>query len=123
MRSMLSSSIENYPFDIQVCNVDLVMDGSTAQFIDLVPGLLVYSGEPDLSQYYVRGFDIFSYDIKDKRGVCVSLTLGRRLLGTILTVYVPTILLNVIGHSTNYFKQFYFEATVSVNLTVNYEQE
>ena len=106
-----------YPFDIQVCTIDLVVDGSTAKFIDLLPGKLVYSGEPDLSQYYVMGFDIFSSKIKDRQGVKVSLTLGRRLLGTILTVYVPTILLNVIGHSTNYFKSFFFEAVVTVNLT------
>ena len=52
-----------------------------------------------------------------KNGVKISLTLGRRLLGTILTVYTPTVLLNVIGHSSNYFKDFFFEAVVTVNLT------
>ena len=44
--------------------------------------------------------------------------LGRRLLSNILTVYTPTILLNVIGHSTNFFKAFFFEAVITVNLTV-----
>merc|ERR1719378_1735199 len=43
--------------------------------------------------------------------------MGRRLLGTILTVYVPSILVNVVGHSTNYFKDFFFEAVVTINLT------
>ena len=47
----------------------------------------------------------------------VSITFGRRLLGTILTVYLPTILLNIIGHVTNFFKPFFFEAVVTVNLT------
>ena len=47
----------------------------------------------------------------------VSITFGRRLLGTILTVYLPTILLNIIGHATNFFKPFFFEAVVTVNLT------
>ena len=50
-------------------------------------------------------------------GIRVTVTLGRKLLGNILTVYVPTILLNLIGHSTNYFKSFFFEAVVTVNLT------
>ena len=106
-----------YPFDIQECMIEMVVDGSTAKFIDLLPGNLMYSGEPDLAQYYVVGYDILSHKIKKKDGVKVTLTLGRRLLGTILTVYVPTILLNVIGHSTNYFKSFFFEAVVTVNLT------
>ena len=42
----------------------------------------------------------------------------RRLLGTILTVYIPTLLLITISHMTNYFKPFFFEAVVTVNLTV-----
>ena len=52
-----------------------------------------------------------------KEGVKVSLTLGRRLLGVVLTAYTPTVLLNVIGHNANYFKSFFFEAVVTVNLT------
>ena len=47
-----------------------------------------------------------------------KIVFGQRILSTILTVYAPTLLLNIIGHSTNYFKPFYFEAIVSVNLTV-----
>ena len=38
-----------------------------------------------------------------------------------MTIYMPTILLNIIGHSTNYFKPFFFEAVVTVNLTVSYQ--
>ena len=34
-----------------------------------------------------------------------------------LTKYVPTFLLIIIVHSTNYFKDFFFEAVVTVNLT------
>ena len=44
--------------------------------------------------------------------------MGRRLLGVFMTVYMPTILMNIIGHSTNYIKPLYFEAVISVNLTV-----
>ena len=34
------------------------------------------------------------------------------------TIYIPTILLNIIGHITNYFKPFYFESAIAVNITV-----
>ena len=50
----------------------------------------------------------------------VEVILGRRLIGTFMTIYMPTILLNIIGHSTNYFKPFFFEAVVTVNLTVTF---
>ena len=52
----------------------------------------------------------------------VEVVLGRRLIGTFMTIYMPTILLNIIGHSTNYFKPFFFEAIVTVNLTVSFTQ-
>ena len=72
----------------------------------------LYTGNRELSQYYVMDFQITSAEIKSKDGVEVTVTLGRKLLGNILSVYVPTILLNVIGHSTNFFKSFFFEAMV-----------
>ena len=106
-----------YPFDIQICKVDMVMAGSAAMFIALEPGRLIYSGEKDLSQYFVMNSTMRRATIKNKQGLQVSLTLGRKLLGNILTVYVPTSLLVLIGHSTNYFKDFFFEAVVTVNLT------
>ena len=32
-----------------------------------------------------------------------------------MTVYMPTILMNIVGHSTMYFKPFFFEAQVYQN--------
>ena len=106
-----------YPFDIQICTVDLVVDGNTAQFLDLQPGVIQYTGAESFAQYYVMSYDIYSDTVAGRNGVKVSLKLGRRLLGVILTAYTPTVILNIIGHSTNYFKSFFFEAVVTVNLT------
>merc|ERR1712098_744357 len=36
----------------------------------------------------------------------------------ILTAFVPTIILNIIGHMSNYFKEFFFEGLMSLNVTV-----
>ena len=56
-------------------------------------------------------------NILSKKAVIISVTFGRRLLGIFLTIYFPTILLNVIGYATNFFKDFFFEAVITVNLT------
>ena len=58
------------------------------------------------------------YMYRDRTGVRVLVVFGRRLLGNNLTVYVPTVLLNTMGHITVYFKPFFFEAIITVNLTV-----
>merc|ERR1712013_272247 len=60
------------------------------------------------TETYVEGFSM----------VIVFVVLGRRFLSNFLTIYLPTILLNIIGHTTVYFKAFFFEAIISVNLTV-----
>ena len=36
----------------------------------------------------------------------------------VLTTFIPTIILNVIGHMSNYFKEFFFEGLMSLNVTV-----
>ena len=47
----------------------------------------------------------------------MDIYLGRRLLSIILTVFAPTVILNIVGHASNYFKEFFFEAVISVNVT------
>ena len=42
----------------------------------------------------------------------------RRLVNELLTTYLPSFLLLSICYATTFFKDFYFEAAVTVNLTV-----
>ena len=46
----------------------------------------------------------------------LKVVLGRRLLGVFMTVYMPTILMNIVGHSTIYFRPFLFEAQVKTRM-------
>ena len=87
----------------------MLLDGVLDNYAELLPGLLEFSGPKELTQYFVKTFNIQKKKLKSKEAVVVSITLGRRLLGTFLTIFFPTILLNVIGYSTNYFKAFFFE--------------
>ena len=107
-----------YPFDTQTCQLDFVLDASAAAFVKLVNGSLDYWGPVELAQYFVRSRMMQEYTFRDRSGVRVMVVFGRRLLSNILTVYVPTVLLNTMGHITVYFKPFFFEAIITVNLTV-----
>ena len=104
-----------YPFDIQTCSMEMVFDGVLDNYADLLAGKLQFSGERELTQYYVRSFQIKQDTIQNSAAVIVSVTLGRRLLGTFLTTFFPTILLNVIGYATNLFKEFFFEVQCHLN--------
>ena len=100
-----------YPFDQQTCFIQLITDGVLDNYADLLPGIVEFSGKKELTQYFVKTFKMRKETIKSKKAVVISVTLGRRLLGTFLTIFFPTILLNVIGYSTNYFKEFFFEVS------------
>ena len=106
-----------YPFDAQTCFMDMKLGGGTDKLVSLIPGQLKYLGPKELTQYYVKKYLIGETVFEDGKGLSVSITFGRRLLGTILTVYLPTVLLNVIGHATNFFKPFFFEAIYIVLLS------
>ena len=96
--------IAMYPFDTQRCKIIISLGGNADEFIDLLPGNLEYLGPEDLTIYFIKKTVIHRGSSNKKRVVYVEVTLGRRLLSTVLTVYLPTILLNIIGFSTNFFK-------------------
>ena len=50
-------------------------------------------------------------------GIILKVVLKRRIVNELLTTYLPSILIMVIVYSTNFFKEFFFEAIVTVNLT------
>ena len=99
--------------------MNFVVDEGSQRFVDLSVLNLEYSGPLDLTQYFIKK-KTFS-DKTEANGmkiVFVDIYLGRRLLSIILTVFAPTVILNIVGHSSNYFKEFFFEAVISLNVTV-----
>ena len=97
------------------------MEGNSGKFVELIDDVIKYTGPKELTQYFVKDAEMGIRDFRQMSAVLVvSITLGRRLLGTILTIFLPTVLLNLIGHATNFFKAFFFEAVVTVNLTGRY---
>ena len=112
-----------YPFDVQTCLMVLKLGGGAEKLVSLSPGDLKYRGPEELTRYYVKKYVIKEALVEEIKVLSVSITFGRRLLGTILTVYLPTVILIVICHATNFFKPFFFEAVVTVNLTGDKEED
>ena len=52
------------------------------------------------------------------QGIKMEVKFKRRVTNELLTTYLPSILLLCICYATTHFKSFYFEAAVTVNLTV-----
>merc|ERR1712051_596677 len=52
-----------------------------------------------------------------KEGIWMTIVLRRKIMSEMLTTYLPSVLLMMITYATTFFKPFFFEAALSVNLT------
>merc|ERR1712107_63070 len=52
-----------------------------------------------------------------KHGVSLAIVMKRKITSEMMTTYFPTLLLTAITFATTFFKPFFFEAALSVNLT------
>ena len=104
-----------YPFDFQACFIDIRPTSDLDDFMVLEASDFYYEGPPDLTEYNVRRVNMEKVNDSVLR---VEIVIRRRLLSLILTTFLPTVLLNIIGHMSNYFKEFFFEGLMSLNVTV-----
>ena len=79
---------------------------------------LKYSGETVLDKYHIKYITLSDKTLDEESVIVVQITFGRGLFTIFLTIYLTTILVNLIGHSSVFYKDFYFEAQVSLNVTV-----
>ena len=51
-------------------------------------------------------------------GLKMKIVFKRRLVNDLLTTYLPSFLLLLLSYATTFFKPIYFEAAVTVNLSI-----
>ena len=72
----------------------------------------------------VKDKDLIMFTITDlrleenKEQVHMVISLKRKIQTELLTTYLPTLLLLIITYATTFFKPIYFEASLTVNLTI-----
>ena len=52
-----------------------------------------------------------------RKGVRMTIKMKRKIMSEMMTTYFPSLLLMMITYATTFFKPFFFEAALSVNLT------
>lgn len=107
-----------YPFDTQRCVVDITIKKLDKVSLKITPKVIRMLGKTELTQYILNSWKLtYKNESKPSEGVNVLIELKRRIVNEILTTYLPTFIILIIVYSTNYFKPFFFEAIVTVNLT------
>ena len=70
----------------------------------------------DMVLFTITNFDLVSATVPGE-GIRMKITLKRKIMSEIMTTYFPSLLLMMITYATTFFKPFFFEAALSVNLT------
>ena len=81
----------------------------------MFPEEFKYQGPLDLTEYTIRNMNM---DVNEDGTLRIVIHIHRRLLSLFLTTFLPTMLLPVMGHVTNYFNDSFFEGKMAVNVTV-----
>lgn len=63
-----------YPFDTQTCQIYMEMKGNSGSFAKLIPAQLNYLGPIDLTQYFVKRWDI---KMTKNETLAIEIDLGR----------------------------------------------
>ena len=86
--------------------------------VELVPGQLVMSQRQDMIRFRNVKWDLYQTTFENgKKGVRMAIVMKRKITSEMMTTYFPSLLLTAITFATTFFKPFFFEAALSVNLT------
>ena len=104
-----------YPFDTQVCRMEFA---SLRARTDIYPTLLHHNPNISLNCYTLSRIRMCRSGINNMKAIVAEVTLGRPIIGNLLTVFVPTILLLTISFIARFFAEDYIDMVIQVNLTI-----
>ena len=111
-----SYQLHNYPFDSQICSIDISSPDNILHDIKLIPGKITYSGPNEsLPQFE---FYIGNVEANDEGSTIRGLIhLKRNPRYHILCTYLPTVCIILMAIITMFIDESHFEATIMVALT------
>ena len=86
--------------------------------VTLDPKHLVMSQKIDMHIFQLIDWSFSNKTLHTgKQGISVIVVMKRKIISELMTTYFPSLLLTAITFATTFFKPFFFEAALSVNLT------
>ena len=84
----------------------------------LIPKDLWVEQDKDMTLFHLTNLSLkFRNKTDPREGIWMTVVLKRKIMSEILSTFLPSLLLLMITFATTFFKPFYFEAALTVNLT------
>ena len=88
---------------------------NSIETVHLIPDKIFMKQKLDMTMFEIT---LWNLDYNENRdGIRVLIVMKRKFVSEIMTTYFPSFLLLAITFATTFFKPFFFEAALSVNLT------
>ena len=84
--------------------------------VSLLPGNLTMTQPKDMTLFTITS-SVLQNASHPKTGIQMKITMKRKIMSEMMTTYFPSLLLMMITYATTFFKPFFFEAALTVNLT------
>ena len=110
-------NLKKYPFDTQTCSIDMAMGILDGASVRLIPDQLHMKQSLDMPIFEIKDWRFEEANSNKTKTLKMIMVLKRKIVSELLTTYFPTLLLTAITFATTFFKPFFFEAALSVNLT------
>ena len=86
--------------------------------VRLLPNHLRMKEEEDMTLFVISSWNLeLKNESNSEEGVRMRIVFTRKLANEIMTTFLPSVLLILITWATTFFKPYFFEAALSVNLT------
>ena len=96
----------------------MVMGSLDRTTVSLVPGQIIMSQRLNMPIFQNVGWNLGKRTfVNGKEGIRTVVVMKRKITSEMMTTYFPSLLLTAITFATTFFKPFFFEAALSVNLT------
>ena len=84
--------------------------------VTLITSILALNQTLDMTLYVITDYKLEN-STSANAGIRMKIRMKRKILSEMMTTYFPSLLLMMITYATTFFKPFFFEAALSVNLT------
>ena len=122
-------NLQKYPFDTQVnefyyillsmnflkvCTIEMTNQNLDLETVNLMAKQLWMEESKDLTLFVIKNWTLTT---TESGRVKMTIVLKRKIMNEMMTTYLPSVLLMLITYATTFFKPYFFEAALSVNLT------
>ena len=100
----------------QECSIEMNVGSKDQKGLTLIPSSLTVNQTLDMTLFFITDY-VLARARSPKEGITMTITMKRKIVSEMMTTYFPSLLLMMITYATTFFKPFFFEAALSVNLT------